>query len=121
MRLTLLKWGGGSEMPGLLISQLKKSIHCTGGLCGAIALKFWRSGQCCEIFPRCYAAYKVYVTRIKLICKSLIYSGGVLEFLAQSPNYAGVLDEIICFFPVGTHLMPIPTQKFTTPLVVDKP
>ena len=38
------------------------------------------------------------ITRIKLICKSLIYAGGALKFLEQSPNYAGVLDEIVYFF-----------------------
>ena len=28
---------------------------------------------------------------------SLIYAGGALKVLAQSPNYAGVLDEILYF------------------------
>ena len=35
-----------------------KSIWCAGGLCGAVELKFWCSGQCTKILPRCYAAYK---------------------------------------------------------------
>ena len=38
-------------------TRLEKTICCAGGLCGAISLKFWRSGQCAKIFPRCYAAY----------------------------------------------------------------
>ena len=48
----------------------------------------------------CYAGYKA-VTCIKLICKLLIYARGVLKFLAQSPNYAVVLDEIVYFFQLG--------------------
>ena len=51
----------------------KKSIHFAEGLCRAIVLKFWRSGQCGKIFPMCYAAYKA-ITHIKLICKLLIYT-----------------------------------------------
>ena len=46
------------------------------------------------------------VTRIKLICKSLIYARGALKFLAQSPNYAGVLDEIVYFFQLS------PTRRY---------
>ena len=76
----------------------KKYVRCAGGICGAVALKFWCSGKCAKIFPRCYAAYKAVTTCIKLICKSLIYAVGALKFSAQSPNYAGVLDEIVYFF-----------------------
>ena len=70
-------------------------------------LKFWCSGQCGKIFPRCSAAYLqgCNVTHIKVICKSLIYAKGALKFLAHSPNYPGVLDEIMYFFQLG-HLRP---------------
>ena len=30
----------------LCMCSYNKSICCAGGLCGAVALKFWRSGQC---------------------------------------------------------------------------
>ena len=38
---------------------------------------------------------------MKLICKLLIYAGGALKFSVQSPNYVGVLDEIVHFFQLG--------------------
>ena len=41
------------------------------------------------------------VSHIKLMCKLFICTRGALKFSAQSPNYAGVLDEIVYFFQSG--------------------
>ena len=59
------------------------------------------------------------ITHIKLIRKSLIYSGGALKFSVQSPNYAGVLDEIVYFFLVGVAVcIVLHDMLFTIPILM---
>ena len=52
-----VKLDKGADFGACTPAGKKKSICCSGGLCGAVALKFCRSGQCTKNFPRCYAAY----------------------------------------------------------------
>ena len=56
--LNVLSFGFIQALRIASIPDWKKSICCTGGLCGAVALKCRRRGPCAKSFPRCYAAYK---------------------------------------------------------------
>ena len=90
----------------------KKSICCTGGLCGAVVLKFWRSGQCCKIFPKVlHCIQGRNVTCIKLICKSLIYAEGALNFFSNPQITLEFLMKL-CFFHSGEVAQILPNSKF---------